>query len=191
MISTYFFLYVPIIHVVWIWFILEQINYSTISIFSCKVTLLVCLDTSSLSPLYKFLYISESYGKVVSILKGHVLRYMQAGHPFSLKSFLMNALFSYKNTIQNMYHCYVITIFWSFWSAIFPMKSEWFNWIGGNLQFYYTTCKYVLPLKNWIDWIISRQEKNITTSKLKHLRKGARKLKTILFFHVMATLKCH
>ena len=37
--------------------------------------------------------------------------------------------------------------------------------------------KYVLPLKNWVDWITTRQEKNVTTSKMYILRRSAQKLK--------------
>ena len=36
--------------------------------------------------------------------------------------------------------------------------------------------KYVLPLKNWFHWIITRQEKNVTTAKMYILRKSALKL---------------
>ena len=46
--------------------------------------------------------------------------------------------------------------------------------------------KYVLPLKNWVGWISTRQEKKSTTSKTYILRKRAPKFKN-LFFHFMTT----
>ena len=39
--------------------------------------------------------------------------------------------------------------------------------------------KYVLPMKNWVDWTNPRQEKNVTTSKMYVLGISAQKLKTI------------
>ena len=42
--------------------------------------------------------------------------------------------------------------------------------------------KYVLPLKNWVDWITTRQEKNVTTSKMYILRRSAQKLKKKTYF---------
>ena len=39
--------------------------------------------------------------------------------------------------------------------------------------------KYVLPLKNWVDWINTRQEKNVTTSEMYILRRSSQKLKNI------------
>ena len=41
--------------------------------------------------------------------------------------------------------------------------------------------KYVLPLKNWVDWITTRQEKNVASSKIYILRRNAQKLKNIFF----------
>ena len=41
--------------------------------------------------------------------------------------------------------------------------------------------KCVLSLKNWVDWITTRQEKNVTTSKMYILRKSAQKFKNIFF----------
>ena len=41
--------------------------------------------------------------------------------------------------------------------------------------------KYVLPLKNWVDWITTRQVKNVTTSKMYILRRSAQKLKKHIF----------
>ena len=38
---------------------------------------------------------------------------------------------------------------------------------------------YVLPLKNRVDWINTRQEKNVTTSKMYIYRRSAQKLKNI------------
>ena len=38
--------------------------------------------------------------------------------------------------------------------------------------------KYVLPLKNWVDWTTTRLEKNITTSKMYIFRRSAQKLKS-------------
>ena len=40
---------------------------------------------------------------------------------------------------------------------------------------------YVLRLKNRVDWINTRQEKNVTTSKMYILRRSAQKLKNIFF----------
>ena len=39
--------------------------------------------------------------------------------------------------------------------------------------------KHVLPLKNWADWISTRQDKNVATSKRYILRRSAQKLKNI------------
>ena len=41
--------------------------------------------------------------------------------------------------------------------------------------------KYVLPLKNWVDWTTTRQEKNVTTSKIYILARSAQKLKKHIF----------
>ena len=41
--------------------------------------------------------------------------------------------------------------------------------------------KYVLPLKNWVDWTTTRQEKNVTTSKMYILGRSTQKLKNIFF----------
>ena len=43
----------------------------------------------------------------------------------------------------------------------------------------YEFYKYALPLKNWVDWITTWQEKNVTTSKIFILRRSAQKLKNI------------
>ena len=43
------------------------------------------------------------------------------------------------------------------------------------------TYKYVLSLKNWVDWTITRREKNTTTSKIYILGRSAQKLKNIFF----------
>ena len=37
--------------------------------------------------------------------------------------------------------------------------------------------RYVLPLKNWVDWIRNRQEKNVTTFKNVHFEKKVVKVK--------------
>ena len=47
--------------------------------------------------------------------------------------------------------------------------------------------KYLLPLKNWVDSVTNKQEKNVTISKNYILRKSALKLKKTLFFPLMAT----
>ena len=44
--------------------------------------------------------------------------------------------------------------------------------------------KYVLPLKNWADWTITRQEKNVLTSKIYILARSAQKFKNHIF-HLM------
>ena len=41
--------------------------------------------------------------------------------------------------------------------------------------------KYALPLKNWADWTITTQEKNVTTSKMYILARSASKLKKRYF----------
>ena len=41
--------------------------------------------------------------------------------------------------------------------------------------------KNVLPLKNWVGWNITRQEKNATTSKIYILRRSSQKLKKHIF----------
>ena len=41
--------------------------------------------------------------------------------------------------------------------------------------------KYVLPLKNWVDRTTTRQEKNVTTSKIYILARSAQKLKKNIF----------
>ena len=41
--------------------------------------------------------------------------------------------------------------------------------------------KYVLPLKNWADWITTRREKNVTTSKMYILIRSVQKLKKHTF----------
>ena len=43
--------------------------------------------------------------------------------------------------------------------------------------------KYVLPLKNWVYWITTRQEKYITTAKMYIFRRSAQKLKNIFSPH--------
>ena len=47
------------------------------------------------------------------------------------------------------------------------------------------TYKYILPLKNWVDCITTRQEKNVATSKMHIMRRGVQKLKNI--FPLMTT----
>ena len=42
--------------------------------------------------------------------------------------------------------------------------------------------KYVLPLKNWVEWANTRREKNVTTSKMYIVGRSTQKLKNI-FFH--------
>ena len=44
------------------------------------------------------------------------------------------------------------------------------------------TYNYVLLLKNWVDWTITRREKNVTTSKMYILGRSAQKLKKDIFF---------
>ena len=44
----------------------------------------------------------------------------------------------------------------------------------------YESYKYVLPRKNWVDWITTRQEKKVITSKMYILR-SAQKLKNTFF----------
>ena len=41
--------------------------------------------------------------------------------------------------------------------------------------------KHVLPLKNWADWTTTRQEKNVTTSKIYVLGRSTQKLKNTFF----------
>ena len=41
--------------------------------------------------------------------------------------------------------------------------------------------KYVLPLKNWVDWTTTRREKNVTTSKIYILGRSTQKLKNTFF----------
>ena len=41
--------------------------------------------------------------------------------------------------------------------------------------------KYVLPLKNWVDWTTTTREKNVTTSKIYILGRSAQKLKNHIF----------
>ena len=41
--------------------------------------------------------------------------------------------------------------------------------------------KYVLPLKNWVDWTTTSQEKNVTTSKMYILGRSAQTLKIHIF----------
>ena len=41
--------------------------------------------------------------------------------------------------------------------------------------------KYLLPLKNWVDWTTTRREKNATTSKMYILARIAQKLKKHIF----------
>ena len=51
------------------------------------------------------------------------------------------------------------------------------------------SCKSVLPLKNWIDWITTRPEKNITTSKMYILRRrSVLNLKDICFLLWLASI---
>ena len=48
------------------------------------------------------------------------------------------------------------------------------------------TYKYVVPLKNWVDWRTTRQEKYITSSKMHILGRSTQILKTT-FFTLMTT----
>ena len=41
--------------------------------------------------------------------------------------------------------------------------------------------KYVLPQKKWVDWLTTRQEKNVTNSKMCILKKMCPKIKKIFF----------
>ena len=45
----------------------------------------------------------------------------------------------------------------------------------------YESYKYALPLKNWVDWINTRQQKNVTNSKMYILRRSAQNLKKHIF----------
>ena len=51
----------------------------------------------------------------------------------------------------------------------------------------YESCKYVLPLKNWVGWITTKEEKTATTSKMYILRKSDPKSKNTLFFPLRTT----
>ena len=48
--------------------------------------------------------------------------------------------------------------------------------------------KYVLPLKNWVYWITTRREKNVTASRMYVFVKNCLKVKNMLFFHLVTTL---
>ena len=50
-----------------------------------------------------------------------------------------------------------------------------------------TSYKYALTLKNWVDWITTRPEKNVANRKMVHLRKSAHKLKKKTYFSFMTT----
>ena len=52
----------------------------------------------------------------------------------------------------------------------------------------YESYKYVLALKNWVDLITTRQEKNFTTSKMYILRRIAQKLKSIFFLLLLPSI---
>ena len=45
----------------------------------------------------------------------------------------------------------------------------------------------VIPEKHWVDWISTRWEKNVTTSKMNILRERTQKLKNKGIFHFMTT----
>ena len=49
------------------------------------------------------------------------------------------------------------------------------------------SCKYVLPLQNWIDWITIWRETNVATLKMYILKKSSLKLKKTWFFPLMTT----
>ena len=42
--------------------------------------------------------------------------------------------------------------------------------------------KYILTLQNWVDWITTRQEKNVTNTKMVHFEKNCPEIKNIYIF---------
>ena len=71
---------------------------------------------------------------------------------------------------------------WEFLAACHPLKNLVIIGIliakRKNVS-WKTQILYVLPLKNWVDWINTRQEKNVATSKMYILRRSAQKSKNI------------
>ena len=45
-----------------------------------------------------------------------------------------------------------------------------------------TSYKYVVTLKNWVDWITTRREKNVTNTKMVHFEKKCPEIKKYIFF---------
>ena len=44
-----------------------------------------------------------------------------------------------------------------------------------------TSYKYVLTLKNWVDWITTRREKNVTNTKMVHFEKKCPEIKIYIY----------
>ena len=47
--------------------------------------------------------------------------------------------------------------------------------------------KYGMPLKNWVDWITTRREKNVANTKMVHFEKKCPEIKKTTYFPLMTT----